>query len=207
MRCLLALAVIGALAPAAAADDDEPEYVDHGAISVSTSGMFGSFKVADVHAFEAPGMHFDLGFRVRRWRLAAELETGLFNQPHEEMESFVSGGFTRAGVALRWAFKDLYRKGTQDRPSVHFRGYVEAGLGRQHVATTDLDFGRNDIMLGLGMAPEIHAGWLLFGASFGVRMLISRAPATTIERSVGSSSSDRPLDVSLLYIFGFTFGH
>jgi hypothetical protein len=205
MRCLLALAVVGALAPIAVADD---AYVDHGSISLSSNFNFGSFKVADVHYLAAPGGQFDLGFRVRRWRLAAELATGNLTQPSDDLEPHASGSFTRAGVAVRWAFKDLFVQGTDNRPSVSFRGFVEAGLGRQHVQTDTLDFGRNDIMLGLGTAPEIHAGrWLLFGATFGARMLISRAPSTSIARTTTTSSPDRPIDIALLFVFGFTFGH
>lgn len=205
---LLTLVTVGALAAPAAADEGT-------GITVSTQFQLGSVKLGDMHGLLAPGGHFDLGFRVRRWRLAAELDTGLWSEAHPAGETmYLSGGFTRAGMALQWDWKDLEMRSGDNKP-VHFRGYVEVGLGRQvidrHVRTPagEVALGevaRNDIMLGIGMAPELRLGPALFGASFGVRMLIARAPQTTLARG-GDASSERSLDVALLYVFGLRFGH
>ncbi len=199
MRFLLALALVATLASTASADGGT-------GITVTTSFMMGSFKVADTHGFQAPGAHVDLGFRVRRWRLAAEAQTGLWSEPHEPSEMYRSGGFTRLGMALQWAWKDLEIPLREGRPDGHFRGFVEVGLGRQHVDGAIGEISRNDVMFGVGMSPDLRIGKVLFGASFGVRMLIARAPTMTIARGA-SSSSEPSLDVALLYVFGLRFGH
>lgn len=197
----LALVIIGALASPAAA-----EYDEHSNITLTTAFVMGSFKVADTHGFEAPGGHFDLGFRVRRWRLAAEAEFGLWSRPDDDPTADASGGFRRLGMALQWSFKDLLVPANTNRPSPsHFHGYLEVGLGRQHVDSDLGSFGRNDVMLGLGMAPELRLGPAILGADFGVRVLISRAPTTTIAR--GTTTNEPSLDVALLYVFGLRFGH
>ncbi len=200
MRFLFALALVATLASTASADGGT-------GITVTTSFMMGSFKVADTHGFQAPGAHVDLGFRVRRWRLAAELETGMWSEPHESIaEAYLSGGFTRLGMALQWAWKDLEIPLREGRPDGHFRAFVEVGLGRQHVDGDLGEISRNDVMLGVGMSPDLRIGKVLIGASFGVRMLIARAPTTTLARGA-PSSSDPSLDVALLYVFGLRFGH
>lgn len=197
---LLAVAVVGALASAAAAEDDTSN------ITMTTAFAMGSFKVADTHGFAAPGGHFDLGFRVRRWRLAAEAEFGPWFDNDKSGDVSRGGSFGRLGMALQWSFKDLLVPPNDNRPkAAHFIGYVEAGLGRQHVDGDFGTFGRNDVMLGMGMTPELRLGPAVFGADFGVRVLISRAPVTTIAR--GSSSSEPGLDVALLYVLGLRFGH
>ncbi len=198
-HAVFALLLVGALAPTAAADGGT-------GITVTTAFMMGSFKVADTHGFQAPGAHVDLGFRVRRWRLAAEIETGLWSEPHTMTEEYTSGGFSRLGMALQWAWKDLEIPLREGRPSGHFRGFVEVGLGRQHIGTDLGEVSRNDVMLGLGMSPDLRIGKVLFGATFDVRMLISRAPTTTIARGA-TINSDPSLDVALLYVFGMRFGH
>lgn len=197
---LLALAVVGALAPAAAADDDPRSN-----ITLTTAFAMGSFEIGDVHGFQAPGGHFDLGFRVRRWRLAAEAGFGLWSNP-QAVEPSERGSFRRLGMALQWSFKDLLVPANASRPKTsHFHGYLEVGVGRQHVDGDLGSFGRNDVMLGLGISPELRLGPAVLGGDFGVRVLISRAPVTTIAR--GEIATSPSLDVALLYVFGLRFGH
>jgi hypothetical protein len=198
MRSLLVLATLGALATPATADDGT-------GITATTSFMMGSFQIADSHGMQVPGGHFDLGFRVRRWRLAAELERGLWSIAREESAPYHGGAFTRLGVAIQWAWKELELPERVGKPTGRFRGFVEVGLGRHHVETDHLEVTRNDAMLGLGMSADLKLGKVLLGGVFGVRMLISREPQTTIAR--GMSSRDRELDLALLYVFGFRFGH
>lgn len=197
---LLALIVVGALAPPAAADDEDA------AITVTTSFALGSMKIGDAHTYQAPGSFFDLGFRVRRWRLAAEAQTGMWSEVTGGEDNDNSGGFTRLGMALRFNWRDL-EMSPAGRPHMNFRGFVEVGLGRQYLDGPGFDLSRNDIMLGVGVAPEFKfKGRFRFGATFGIRMLVSRAPVTTIARGSCASCSDPGHDLALLYVFGFTWG-
>jgi hypothetical protein len=198
MRAFLVLATVLTLAAPASADSGT-------GITATTSFMLGSFQIGDSHGFQAPGGHFDVGFRVRRWRLAAELDRGLWSEPRASMSPDHSGGFSRLGMSLQWAWKELERPAREHKPDVRFRGFVELGLGRQHVTTPLIDIARNDMMVGLGVSTDMAFGKALFGAVFGVRMLISREPQTTIAR--GMSQSDRSFDLALLYVFGLRFGH
>ncbi|MFN0247472.1 MAG: hypothetical protein ACKV2T_11350 [Kofleriaceae bacterium] len=195
---LLALATVGALAAPATADGGT-------GITVTTSFMSGSLQIGDSHGMQVPGMHFDLGFRVRRWRLAAELEHGVWSESRDNASPAHTGGFTRLGMALQWAWRDLELPVREGKPSGHFRGFAEVGLGQQRVETDVFDIARNDVMLGVGVSADVKLRKVLFGAVFGVRMLISREPQTAIAR--GMSSSNRSLDVALLYVFGLRFGH
>lgn len=201
---LLAIVLVGALAPPASAGSDDSS--ERANISVSTAFVMGSFKIADNHGFQAPGGHFDLGFRVRRWRLAAEAQLGLWSKPDDDPSTYHGGGMRRLGMALQWSFKELLVPPHSGRPKAsRFHGYVELGLGRHSVETDLLSVARNDLMLGIGIAPELRLGPALLGGTFGVRMLISRAPTTTIAR--GATASDPSLDVAMLYVFGLRFGH
>lgn len=201
----LVLATAGAPTPAAAADD-EP-----GSITATTNFVLGAVSVGAVHGFLAPGGHFDVGFRVRRWRLAAEAQTGLWTTPAAPGEPSVSGSFRRVGMALRWTWKELVIERGARRPAARFRGYVEAGLGREHARMPGVSIARGDVMLGFGVAPEVHLGRVLFGATFGIRALISRAPDDeVIARGTCAactpSGRDGGHDLALLYTMGFTFG-
>jgi hypothetical protein len=197
---LLAFALVGALSVSARADVDE-----RGGITVGFGFAMGSFEIGDLHAFQAPAAHFDLGFRVRRWRLAAEADTGIWSATPESDTR--DGGVSRVGMALRYAWMDRGYATNNDRPSAQFRIFAEIGVGRQHIATDQMELGRNDLMLGVGTTPEMKLGPVLFGATFGLRMLISRAPATTIARGACTNCGDHSLDVALLSTLTVNLGH
>lgn len=198
MRVSLAVLILACNAATAAADD--------GGITVTTSFVMGSLEVGHTHGMLAPAGHLDLGFRVRRWRLAAEAQSGLWSEPHEPDVPYTSGRLTRVGMALQWTWKDLALPRRTGKPDATFRGFVEVGLGRQHVETELGEVSRNDVMLGLGMSPELKFGNILFGATFGVRLVVARAPTTTIARGESTMTSQPALDTALLYVFGVRFG-
>jgi len=198
----LALVVLGLLADPAAADD-----TDQGGITAAINFALGSAQVDDAHGFIAPGGHFDLGFRVRKLRLAAELETGLWSNQSVPQDEPHTGSFRRFGVALRWNVLDLAIEKREHRPASNFRGYVEGGAGRQHIDAPGLAVSRYDVMLGMGVSPEIKLGPMLFGANFGIRIMISNAPNDSIARGVCSScTASAGHDIALLYVLGFVVG-
>lgn len=205
MRLLAAavvLAAAGPPTPAAAAPADEP-----GSITATTNFTLGAVSVGDVHGFLAPGGHFDLGFRVRRWRLAAEAQTGLWSIERPPEAPYQGGSFGRYGMALRYAWKELGYEKAGHRPAVRFRSYVELGVGRQRVRTDHASVARGDVMLGFGVAPEIRFGRGSFGASFGIRALVARAPdIDVIARGACSACGPAGYDLALLYMMGITFG-
>ncbi|MDQ3369565.1 MAG: hypothetical protein M3680_29405 [Myxococcota bacterium] len=206
----LVLALIGVLLPVAAptvaaADDDDP-----GSITTTLAFAVGSSSVGATDGVIAPGGHFDVGFRVRRWRLAAELDTALWSTQGLPDDVSESGSFVRGGVALRWHVMDEVTRKREHRPSAAYRIYVEGGVGRQRVQAPGLDVARGDVMLGLGVAPEIALGSVLFGATFGLRVLIAHAPDAPGDRIARSTCTDCTAgarhDVTLLYVLGITVG-
>ena len=198
----VALLTLGALASPAAAEGE-----GRGSITTTVDFALGSSSAGDALGMLAPGGHFDLGFRVRRWRLAAELDTALWSNPAAPKDHPESGSFTRGGVALRWNLMDLASPAGDQRPGAAYRIYVEGGLGRQRVHAPGITVARGDVMLGLGVAPELAFGRALFGANFGVRALISEAVDDQIARTVCEAC--RPVtrhDLTLMFVFGFTVG-
>ncbi len=202
LPALAALAMVGGLGIPTAAADDSP-----GSITATVNFALGSSAVGDSPGFLAPGGHFDLGFRVRRWRLAAELDTALWSKLRQPDDLPVSGSFVRAGVALRWSLLEMLAHARGERPAVAYRIYVEAGLGRQRIEVPGIALSRNDVMIGLGVSPEISFGRALFGANFGMRVVIANAPEDQIARTACMTCSPTGHhDLTLLYTFGFVFG-
>lgn len=203
-RLALAFALAAPATPALA--DDE-----YGAITATVDFMMGSAPVGDRHGFVAPGGHLDVGFGVRRWRLAAELDTGLWTEPTEGADDAVmsrSGSFRRYGMALRFRLKER-ELGGSGRPRAALGMYVEAGLGRQRVALPEPEAAvvtRGDLVLGLG--TELVIGTRKrFGANFGVRTVIAREPEPgAAALGACAACGRRGHDVAFLYVFGFRFG-
>ncbi len=196
-----ALVLAGVVAPAAASDDER------GSITATANFALGSSAVGDAPGVLAPGGHFDVGFRVRRWRLAAEVDTALWSNPKAPDDRPESGSFLRGGIALRWSALEMTTRPREGRPGGAYRIYLEGGIGRQRIDAPGLALGRNDVMLGLGIAPELSFGRVLFGANFGLRVLIANAPDDQLARSVcADCRGTRRHDLTLLYVFGFTFG-
>ena len=206
MRCwvvtLLFVSTLGGASPTFA--DDE-----HGAITGTANFMMSAAPVGDRHGLLAPGGHLDVGFGVRRWRLAAETDLGLWSEPTEAdtEPASRSGSFRRLGMALRLRMKER-RFGGEGRPRAALGIYLETGLGQQRIAlpepTTTVT--RSDVMLGLG-TDLIIGSRARFGGNFGVRALISREPEPEVEpRGLCARCGRRGYDVAFLYTFGFRFG-
>lgn len=200
---LLALLVgLAALPVAADASDDPP-----GSITATVNFELGSSAAGGKAGFLAPGGHFDVGFRVRRWRLAAELDAALWSNQVASDALPESGSFRRGGMALRWTALEMTTPAGEFHPGAAYRIFVEGGIGHQRIEAPGVAVGRNDVMIGLGIAPELSFGRVLFGTNFGVRALISSEPGDALARSscTDCRASARH-ELTMLFSFGFTIG-
>jgi len=175
---------------------------------VVTSTMTFSLGSIDAgpHDGFSPGGHFDLGVTFKDLRLAAELDAGLWSDEDAPDDMPESGGYTRVGGAMRYYFTDLNVGNERNKQSL-LRLYVEAGIGRQMIDTPSFEIDRPDLALGFGMQQQARLGKVTLGGQFGVRVLVSEAPAPSLVcRGACEAPAYRRHDLAMFFTMGFAVG-
>ena len=162
---------------------------------------------AGTHDGFSPGGHFDVGIGFWKLRFAGELDAGLWANEDAPDDMPESGSFHRGGAALRFYFMDL-DVGPRDEPGKSLlRLYTEAGLGKQTIDAPSYFISRNDVMLGFGMQQEAHFSKVTLGGTFGIRVLLSEAPAPGINcRGMCPTPMHRKHDIAMFFTMGLAFG-
>jgi hypothetical protein len=131
---------------------------------------------AGSHDGFTPGGHFDLGATFGKFRIAGELDAGMWsNEDIPEDQAPEAGAYLRVGGSLRYYFWDL-DVGNQTVKDSLLRLYVEGGIGRQAIETPSLRVERPDLAIGFGMQQQIRFSSVTLGGTFGIRVLVSEAP-------------------------------
>ena len=133
-------------------------------VTASLDFTVGSVDSGPVHGFVAPGGRVELGVALGPLRLQAEFEGALWSLEHRKTES---GSWSRTGISLRWYWLNL---------GGGMRVYSEAGMGRHHLALSEIEVARYDVALGVGLVEQISVGGWQLGVRMGVRALVMNSP-------------------------------
>jgi hypothetical protein len=157
----------------------------------------------------SPGGHFDVGATFQKFRLAAELDAGLWSDEDAPTDQPESGSYRRVGGALRYYFMD-FDVGNRRTESL-LRLYVEGGIGRQSIDAPSVELARPDLMIGFGMQQQARLGAATLGGMFGLRVLVSGAPAPhVVNVACKGATCDPPgyrrHDLAVFFTMGFAVG-
>lgn len=170
-----------------------------------------SFGAIDAGAHDgfSPGGHFDVGVTLGKFRVAAELDAGLWSSedtPSGEVPE--AGSYRRVGGALRYYFWDLDPTNGRRKDNL-LRLYVEGGIGRHAIETPSLEIARPDIAIGFGM-QQVRFSPVTFGGTFGIRVLVSEAPPPHVAQVACKGACEpaghRRHDLGLFLTMGFAVG-
>ena len=170
----------------------------------------GAIDVGSHDGF-SPGGHFDVGATFHRFRLAAELDAGLWANEDAPDDMPESGSYRRLGGALRYYFADLDVSKKCGNDESLLRLYVEGGIGRQSIDAPSIEVSRPDLMLGFGMQQQAQIGSVTLGGHFGLRVLVSEAPAPNVVSATCKGATCDPPgyrrhDLALFFTMGFAIG-
>jgi hypothetical protein len=168
-------------------------------VTASLDFTVGSVDSGAVHGFVAPGGRFELGVALGPLRLQAEFEGALWSLEHRKTES---GSWSRTGVSLRWYWRNL---------GGGMRVYSEAGIGRHHLALSEIEVARNDVALGVGLVEQISVGGWQLGVRMGVRALVMNSPGARPQdalvcRGGCPMPANQNADLGLMMVMGLELG-
>jgi hypothetical protein len=209
--CLLAAALVLAVAPSQAHADDDKKVKS---LTLGTVGFgIGAAEIADISG-TAVGLHLDLGRSFGDFHLQGEYWLGGFTETRPDYTAGRGALLQRVGVLARWQALNKFFGYRKFRVNV----WLEAGVAREFWQWTEggkLDRDLYTLGFGTGFLGNLGSDskhrWL--GAYYDFRFTLAESPyAGKDSELVGCAGPCEeptppvPIDFGFMFVLGFNFG-